>query len=91
MAQRMHIRLRVEGMTCEGCARHVTEALKAVLGVETAQVGSWRTGQATVVASAEVADSTLLEALQKSGYRAVLVERRGLEPGRAVPSTKDGD
>jgi mercuric reductase len=29
--------------------------------------------------------------LQKSGYRAVLVERRELEPGRAVPSSKDRD
>lgn len=25
--------LRVEGMTCEGCARHVTEALNPVPGV----------------------------------------------------------
>jgi hypothetical protein len=33
----------------------------------------------------------LLKALQKSGYRAVLVERRELEPGRAVPSSKDRD
>jgi len=89
MSNRSFLRLRVEGMTCEGCARHVTEALKTIPGVEMAQVGSWRAGQATIVASAEVADSVLLVALQKSGYRAVLVERRELEPGRTVPSSKD--
>ncbi|MBI5410829.1 MAG: heavy-metal-associated domain-containing protein [Nitrospirae bacterium] len=41
MSERNHILLRVEGMTCEGCARHVAEALRSVPGVEQAQVGSW--------------------------------------------------
>lgn len=34
MSEKNHITLRVEGMTCDGCARHVTEALKNVSGVE---------------------------------------------------------
>lgn len=78
-------------MTCEGCARHVTEALKTVPGVEKAQVGSWRTGQATVVAKAEVIDHDLLQALQKAGNHGVILERRGLEPTRVVPSSKSQD
>ena len=88
MNDRFHIALRVEGMTCDGCARHVTEALKAVPGVQQALVGSWRAGQAIVVSQAEVTDRALLEAVQKAGYHGLIIERRGLEPTRAVPSSK---
>jgi mercuric reductase len=91
MSERIRIVLRVEGMTCEGCARHVTEALKSVPGVEHAQVGSWRTGQATVVASAELRDHVLVGAIQKAGYHGVIVERRPLEPTRTVPASKGRD
>lgn len=91
MSDRLYFALRVEGMTCEGCARHVTEALKAVPGVELAQVGSWRTGQAIVVGSTAVREQALLEAVQRAGYYAVLVERRELEPTRSIPSFKGKD
>ncbi|MBP8153740.1 MAG: mercury(II) reductase [Nitrospira sp.] len=91
MSERNHIVLRVEGMTCDGCARHVSEALRSVFGVEQAQVGSWRTGQATVVASAEVRDHILVDAVQKAGYHGVIVERRPLEPTRLVPFSKGRD
>lgn len=36
MNDRRHRLLRIEGMECEGCARHVTEALNSVPGVATA-------------------------------------------------------
>ncbi|MBI5410837.1 MAG: FAD-dependent oxidoreductase, partial [Nitrospirae bacterium] len=88
MSDRSHMLLRIEGMTCEGCARHVAEALKAVPGVEQAQVGSWCAGQATVVARSGITDRDLIEAIQKAGYRGVIIERRSLEPTRAVPSSK---
>lgn len=91
MEGRGHILLRVEGMTCESCARHVTQALKAVPGVEDAQVGAWRGGLATVVAEPDVTDRALLEAVQRSGYHGVVVERRELEPTRTVPSSKHRD
>ncbi|MBI2818109.1 MAG: cation transporter [Acidobacteria bacterium] len=42
----MHYTLRIEGMTCDGCARHVTEALKSVSGVEEARVGHWKSAEA---------------------------------------------
>jgi len=77
-------------MTCEGCARHVTEALKSVPGVEQAQVGSWRSGLATVVANTAVTDPPLLAASQKAGYHGVVIERRGLEPTRVIPRSKGG-
>ncbi|MEK6617157.1 MAG: FAD-dependent oxidoreductase, partial [Nitrospirota bacterium] len=91
MSDRFHFALRVEGMTCEGCARHVTEALKAVPGVEAVQVGSWREGVARVVASADVTSDALLEAIRKAGYRAVLTQRGELEPPRMVPASEGRD
>ena len=91
MSNRSFLTLRVEGMTCESCARHVTQALKAVPGVEDAQVGAWRVGLATAVAGPDVTDRALLEAVQRSGYHGVVVERRELEPTRTVPSSKHRD
>lgn len=88
MAEKVHTVLRVEGMTCDGCARHVTEALKKVPGVEEAQVASWKSGQAVVVAAPEVKERDLIDAVKGSGYRAVLRERRGLEGERRVPSVE---
>lgn len=84
-----HITLRIEGMTCDGCARHVTEALKSVPGVQEAQVGNWRSGQATAVTQENVDPKRLVEAVQKSGYRAVVQEQRPLEGQRRVPSSKE--
>ena len=91
MSNRSFLTVRVEGMTCESCARHVTQALKAVPGVEDVQVGAWRVGLATVVAGPDVTDRALLEAVQRSGYHGVVVERRELEPTRTVPSSKHRD
>jgi len=54
MSERAHFTLRIEGMTCAGCARHVTQALKSVSGVESVEIGDWQVGTAAVVASAAV-------------------------------------
>jgi len=85
MQTKDHIILRVEGMTCDGCARHVTEALKDTKGVEDAHVGSWRSGQAVVVAESSLDAKDLLNAVKKAGYRAIVLERRGLDAGRKMP------
>jgi mercuric reductase len=86
MSAKNHIILRVEGMTCEGCSRHVTEALKKVPGVDQAQVASWKSGQAVLVAAPEVDEANLIAAVKQSGYRAVLREKSSLEGERRVPS-----
>jgi len=85
MSRKDHIVLRVEGMTCDGCARHVTEALKSTKGVQEAQVGSWRSGQAVVIAESSVDEKELIKAVKKAGYRAIVTERRGLDAERKVP------
>lgn len=91
MSERAHFTLRIEGMTCTGCARHVTEALKRVSGVESVEIGNWHAGTAAVVASAAVADEELTKAVAAAGYRAVVQARRALEPERRVPATEGAD
>lgn len=91
MSERAHFTLRIEGMTCTGCARHVTEALKGVSGVESVEIGDWQAGTAAVVASAAVVDEELTKAVAAAGYRAVVQARRALEPERRVPATEGVD
>lgn len=91
MSEKHHITLRVEGMTCDGCARHVTEALKSAPGVEEAQVASWQSGQAIVVADASTKDEEFTKAVRKAGYRAFIRERKPIEGERKAPSTNGVD
>lgn len=91
MSERTQITLRIEGMTCDGCARHVTEALKDVAGVVEAQVPGWRSGQATVVAETSVTDEALMNAVREAGYRALVRERRPLEGERRAPKSEGAD
>ncbi|MBI3491107.1 MAG: mercury(II) reductase [Acidobacteria bacterium] len=91
MSGRAHFTLRIEGMTCAGCARHVTQALKSVSGVESVEVGDWQTGSAVVVADATVSDEALAAAVAAAGYRAVTQARQALEPERQVPAPEGAD
>jgi len=91
MAERNQITIRIEGMTCDGCARHVTEALKNVSWVEEAKVPSWKSGQATVIAESKVNDEVLIRAIREAGYRGVVRERRPLEEERRVPSAEGAE
>lgn len=66
MKNRIQVTLRIEGMTCDGCARHVTEALRSVAGVEEATVSNWRSGKAQTIVGRNVADQTLIDALARA-------------------------
>ncbi|RIH85555.1 Copper chaperone CopZ [Meiothermus luteus] len=61
------VTLKIEGMSCNNCVRHVTEALKKVAGVERVEV-SLEEGRATVSGSAPV--EKLIEAVEEEGYTA---------------------
>ena len=63
----MTTELKVEGMTCNNCVRHVREALESVSGVEKVEV-SLDTGRATVHGNASIAK--LIEAVSEEGYSA---------------------
>lgn len=91
MSERSQYTLRIEGMTCDGCARHVREALAAVPGVESADVGDWREGTATVAGGAAVTDEALVKAVEKAGYRAIIISKRPLEENAHAPRAKDAD
>ena len=74
--------ITVEGMMCGHCEAHVAQALGKVPGVESAKADRNKK-EARVECGAEVADETLLKAVQDAGYDASDVreeagEKKGL-------------
>ena len=62
--------LEVDGMTCGGCVRSVTNVLKALPGVSFAEV-SLEKSQAKVTFDPALADATALRAaVEEAGYEA---------------------
>ncbi|HEY9722954.1 MAG TPA: heavy metal-associated domain-containing protein [Oscillatoriaceae cyanobacterium] len=61
--------LRVNGMTCENCVRHVREALEQVPGVRDVRV-DLAEGRATVEGDAD--PQLLVAALDEEGYEAMI-------------------
>lgn len=59
--------ISVSGMTCQNCARHVTEALKELPGVSDARV-DLATNSATIESSRELSREELAQALDEAGY-----------------------
>lgn len=59
------IQLNVKEMTCNNCVKHVTDALKAVAGVESVDVDLEK-GKVSVTGSAE--SPALVAALNEAGY-----------------------
>ena len=69
------IDLGVGGMTCDDCVVHVTEALEAVPGVESAAV-DLASRSAVVTASARVAAENLAAAVRATGQYNAFERRR---------------
>lgn len=63
----MNTTLQVSGMTCNGCVKHVTTALRAVPGVTAVEV-DLASGRAKVVGEAAV--PALIAAVTDAGYEA---------------------
>ena len=70
--------LRIEGMTCDGCAQGVQHALKRVAGVSGVKM-DWRTGLGEVMFDTEVtSEQDILEdPIFLGHYKASLVARPG--------------
>ena len=62
--------LSIEGMSCQGCVRHVTKALEAVEGVKAVEV-SLENKNATVSSDQEINTEILVKAVENSGYKVV--------------------
>lgn len=62
--------LHIEGMSCEHCAKRVTEALKAVKGVKKAEVHlETKSADVTYIPSKTRREAMIL-AVQEAGYEA---------------------
>ena len=61
--------LRITGMTCNGCVRHVDKALRAVPGVSSVEV-DLAGGRAKIVHEESAALTALVAAVQSAGYDA---------------------
>ncbi len=59
--------VRVEGMMCEHCVKHVKDALEKTEGVEKAEV-NLKKKRAVVTLCGEVSDETLAAAVTEAGY-----------------------
>jgi copper ion binding protein len=66
----MKTTLKIEGMSCEHCVKHVTEALKGVPGVKSAKV-DLKKKSALVDHSDSVKAEALKAAVVEAGYEAV--------------------
>ena len=62
-------RIKIEGMSCAGCAASSQRALQGVSGVHMATV-NLPAGRATVEHGDEVAEQTLLDAVTEAGFDA---------------------
>lgn len=65
--------LYVEGMVCNNCVSHVTEALLEIEGVAGADV-VLESKTATVTLEKEIADEVLKAAVVEAGYDVTLVQ-----------------
>ena len=69
------VSLEVGGMTCESCARHVEQALKAVPGVRAAEV-SYKERTAKVSTQDGASSNALISAIASAGYSAKALDGR---------------
>lgn len=63
------VTLKVTGMTCGSCVRHVDRALRDVEGVADVKV-HYREGLVFVRREAAATDASLVEAVREAGYEA---------------------
>lgn len=64
-------KLKIEGMTCNGCANRVAKALKEVPGVSDAHV-SLAEGVAEIASGTPIDPSLLVGVVATKGYRATV-------------------
>lgn len=63
--------LHIDGMSCQNCVRHVTEALQKVAGVSSATV-SLETASARVSSHGHISVDALTAAVKAAGYSATV-------------------
>ena len=71
--EKMKETLKIKGMMCEHCERHVKEALEKLPGVENALV-SHESGTALLTLGQEIPEETLRKAVEEAGYEFVGIQ-----------------
>lgn len=71
------IDILVNGMTCQKCVEHVTEALESLESVKRVSVllRSNEPSQVTVLTDYEIEDETIRHCIKNAGYEVVTIER----------------
>ncbi len=70
----MKVTVHVEGMGCEKCVAHVTEALDSLKGTEDISV-NLAAGTAVFTTSRDVADADIKDVIDEAGYSVKSIER----------------
>lgn len=60
--------IKIEGMMCQHCEKHVREALEVIPGVAVKRVDR-NDGVAVVEAASDVTDKAIAEAIEEAGYK----------------------
>lgn len=71
----MNKKILIEGMSCEHCVKHVTNALEELSGVTKATV-NLGTKTAVIETSSEVKDEDIKFAIDDAGYEVVGIEEQ---------------
>ena len=66
--------IKVEGMMCENCVKHVTKALEEIEGVEKVEV-SLENKNANIETSKEIPDEVIKNAIEEAGYKATEIRK----------------
>jgi copper ion binding protein len=65
--------ISIEGMSCNHCVKHVTDALKAIEGVSKVEV-SLKNGKAIIEAENTVSNAEIIDAVNDAGYDVISVK-----------------
>ena len=75
--------LQISGMTCDGCATHIEQALAKVPGVRSARV-SYAAGTAQLTLASDTPLVGLTSAVASLGFRAALADSPPMSKGRSL-------
>ena len=67
--------IKIEGMMCENCVKHVTKALQGIVGVIDVKV-SLENKNAIIETSNEIADEVIKNAVDEAGYTATEIIKK---------------
>jgi len=66
-------RITIDGMSCEHCVNHVTEALKELIGVTKVEV-KLASNNAIIETSQDVKDEEIKASIDEAGYEVTKIE-----------------